>query len=306
MRSKAAGMVLVVSLLGCSAAHAEGPSLDWLKAETKATQYANAYRTQAGLILSRSGPERDKAIDAMYQLARSGYADALNFIGYLLDNGIGVRQDSRTAARYFNEAMNRGNRYAGHNLGVMYLLGRGIPQDVNTGLRLLADATKFRIPESSIVIGMFYEAKKEWGKAAQSYEGAKGYIDHPIAKTRLGVLMVRGLGMQQNIKEGRLLIEESAKMWWPESQWTLAQMAQLGIGGKPDMWQAAWWATILQANPLARGTQFERMAQTIPTGPSLGEQAWKEISGSTKIWIEANNRFAKNINYWSTTIGPLM
>lgn len=305
MRSKA--MVAALVIAACSGVvHAEGPSLEWLKSETKATQYANSFRSSAELILNRTGAERSKAVDAMYQLARAGYGDALNFTGFMLDNGIGVQQDSRTAARYFNEAMKRGNRYAGHNLGVMYLLGRGVPQDINTGMRLLNEGTKFRIPESSIVIGMFYEAKKDWGKAAFAYEGAKGYIEHPIAKTRLGILMVRGLGMQQNIKEGRLLIEEAAKMWWPESQWTLAQMAQLGIGGKPDMWQAAWWATILRANPLARGTQYEELAIRIGNGAGLNEQAWREITGSTKIWIEANNRFAKNFNYWNTASGPLM
>lgn len=300
-------MVVALVVAACAgSAHAEGPTLDWLRSETKATQYANAFRTNAERILNRTGEERSKAVDDMYQLARAGYADALNFTGFMLDNGVGVQRDSRTAARYFNEAMKRGNRYAGHNLGVMYLLGRGLPQDINTGMRLLTEGTKFRIPESSIVIGMFYEAKKEWSKAAYAYEGAKGYVEHPIAKTRLGILMVRGQGMQQNIKEGRLLIEEAAKMWWPESQWSLAQMAQLGIGGKPDMWQAAWWATILRANPLARGTQYEEMAVRIGSGAGLSEQAWREISGSTKIWIESNNRFAKNINYWNTTAGPLM
>lgn len=301
-----AALIAGLSALSGSPALAEGgPDVGWLQADSKAVQYSTSYRANAEAILQGQGQVRSRGIDAMYQLARAGYADAINFVGYMLDNGIGVQRDSKTAARYFAEGAKRGNRYAAHNLGVLYLLGRGVQPDANTGLKLLNESVKFRIPESSVVIGMYWESQREWGKAVQAYGGAKGFIDHPIAKARIGILMVKGLGIQQNIHEGRLLIEDAANMWWPEAQWSMVQLAQLGVGGKPDQWQAAWWATVLRANPLARGTPFEDQAVRLANGAGLGEQAWKEINGSTKIWIDGHSRYAKNINYWLTTSGPL-
>lgn len=307
MRVRVAVLVLTAAAASTSGpAWADGPDMSWLKADNKAVRYSNEYRQLASEILKPATPaSRDSATDRMYQMAREGYADAINFVGYMLDNGVGVRRDPANAAVYFREAAARGNRYALHNLGLSFLVGRGVPQNSDTGLKLLQEAAKYRIPESSIVMAMYFETRKEWNRAFMGYEAAKGFVDHPIAKNRLGVLMVRGFqGVQQNIKEGRTLIEDAANVWWPEAQYTLAVMAQEGIGGKPDAWGAGYWFTILSQNPNAKGTQYERMAGA-RNSIGLSEQAWKEIDGSSKQWIAAHQRVSEVRDYWLSVPGPI-
>lgn len=298
-------LATAIAVIGISQAMAAGPVIPWGSEQSKASQMAAQYKQYANGITQGDEETRRKSIDAMYSLSTQGYADAINFVGYLLDNGIGVRQDSTKAALYFREAAKRGSRIAGHNLGVLTLVGRGVPRETQTGLNLLTEATKFRVPESSIVIGLYYESVKEWGRAAMAYEGAKGDIDHPIAKARLGILTVKGLGAAQNIKEGRLLIEQAADVWWPEAQWTLAEMAKFGIGGKPDYWQAGYWLTILHHNPYIKNTNYPDLIRNGVGGLGLNEQAWKEINGSVSQWVPAHNRYPKAFDYWKSVSGPI-
>ena len=62
-------------------------------------------------------------------LADKGGARAQYQLGYMYYIGLGVPQDYRTAAKWYEVAAERGFAQAQHDLGVMYLDGQGVPQD---------------------------------------------------------------------------------------------------------------------------------------------------------------------------------
>lgn len=69
------------------------------------------------------------AIRLFNPLALNGNCEAQNTLGYMYDNGEGVRQDYIAAIKLFNLAAAQGNLKAQFNLGIMYEKGRGVAQD---------------------------------------------------------------------------------------------------------------------------------------------------------------------------------
>ena len=53
---------------------------------------------------------------------------AINNIGRLYQNGLGVPVDEALAAQWFRAAAEGGNPVAQYNLGSLYVRGRGVPQ----------------------------------------------------------------------------------------------------------------------------------------------------------------------------------
>ncbi len=66
-------------------------------------------------------------------LAEQGVADAQNVLGVMYNLGRGVPQDYKEAVRLYRLSAEQGNAEAQLNLGFMYETGQGVPQD-----RLLA------------------------------------------------------------------------------------------------------------------------------------------------------------------------
>jgi len=70
-----------------------------------------------------------KAAKEWKSLAREGNADAQSSLGLLFNLGRGVPQDFTEAAKLYREAIKHGNISAQYYLGKMYANGQGVPQD---------------------------------------------------------------------------------------------------------------------------------------------------------------------------------
>ena len=62
-------------------------------------------------------------------LAEQGHAGAQYNLGVMYVNGRGVPQDDKEAVNWYRKAAEQGDAYAQHNLGMMYASGQGVPQD---------------------------------------------------------------------------------------------------------------------------------------------------------------------------------
>ena len=87
---------------------------------------------------SAEGTERDPsqdqtqtadAVAAIRVAAEQGVADAQFNLGSMYDLGLGVPQDDAEAVRWYRLAAEQGDAGAQYNLGLMYEHGRGVPQD---------------------------------------------------------------------------------------------------------------------------------------------------------------------------------
>lgn len=258
-------------------------------------QYKNARSVIEG---NSDSSDKRRAIKDMYSLAKQGLPAALNFIGYMLSNGVQVEKDEKAAARYFYEGAKRGDLYAKHNYGVALILGRGAIQNEKAGVAMLEQNALRRIPYSAVACGIFYENRKEWGPAIKCYNGAFGFSEHPIARTRVAMMQIRGrVGNQSNFAEIKVSLNQAAKVWWPEAQWTLADMARYGIGSKPDPFQTAFWLRILAQNPNANGTEFAKRADLALGELYLTKEASDAVNESIGVWLQGNQSVMPVLDY---------
>jgi TPR repeat protein len=258
-------------------------------------------------VIEGGGSESDKriAVKAMYALAKRGLPSALNYIGVMLSNGYLVERDDPAAAKYFYEGAKRGDLHAKHNYGVSLILGRGAIKNEKSGVLLLEQNAAKRLPYSAVACGIFYENRKEWGNAIKCYQGAFGFSEHPIARTRVAMMQIRGrVSNQKNFAEIKVSLNQAAKVWWPEAQWTLADMARYGIGSKPDPFQTAFWLRILAQNPNAKNTEFAKRAEVGLGELYLTKEASDAVNESVGIWLNGNQTVMPVIDYTRAVAEP--
>jgi TPR repeat protein len=69
------------------------------------------------------------ALRLFRELAEQGHAEAQRKLGYMHDNGHGVRQNYAEAAKWYRMAAEQGDAKAQSFLGYMYYFGEVVPQD---------------------------------------------------------------------------------------------------------------------------------------------------------------------------------
>ncbi len=69
-------------------------------------------------------------------LAEQGGAAAQFNLGLMYHLGKGVPQDNKEAVRWYRQAAEQGDTWAQYNLGFMYREGKGVPQDNKEAVRL--------------------------------------------------------------------------------------------------------------------------------------------------------------------------
>jgi len=129
-------------------------------------------------------------------LAEQGNAYAQSALGFMYDNGVGVRQDYTEAVRWYRKAADQGEAIAQNNLGVMYEGGRGVLQDAVEAVRWYRRAADRGVALAQNNLGIMYdngrgvlqdyvEAVRWYSRAAdQGNAGAQYNLGHMYAKGR--------------------------------------------------------------------------------------------------------------------------
>jgi len=93
-------------------------------------------------------------------LAEQGAAEAQNNLGFLFQNGFGVRRNYNTAIQWYQRAADQGLAEAEHNLGVLNYRGHGVAQSYSVARRWFNRAAKKGLNDSHYMIGlMFYKGE---------------------------------------------------------------------------------------------------------------------------------------------------
>ena len=85
--------------------------------------------------------------------ANLGSAHAQWKVGVMLDTGLGVKQDSKTAVGWFKKSARQKLGAAWSSLGLMQLQGRGIPKDVAAARKSYRNAIRYGEPHGFAGIG---------------------------------------------------------------------------------------------------------------------------------------------------------
>lgn len=125
--------VLCIALLCCSLALAEEASLEGAEAAWNKGDVAGA-------------------LAQWEALAARGDIVAANNLGYLYDNGVGVKQDPVKAVHWFRQVAEAGGAIGQYNLGNAYLKGRGVKQDLVEAAKWLTLAAAAGVQDARPVL----------------------------------------------------------------------------------------------------------------------------------------------------------
>jgi TPR repeat protein len=130
-------------------------------------------------------------------LALKGHAQAQFRVGSLYDEGEGVPQDFKEAAKWYRLAATQGHASAQNNLGMLYSNGQGVAQDDKEAMR--------------------------WCRLAADQ-------GNPYAQTTVGWLYANGVGTTQDDKEAVRWYRLAAEQGFATAQSNLGQMYASGTG----------------------------------------------------------------------------
>lgn len=107
------------------------------------------------------GKSVDKAFKWFKESADRGNPEAMNNVGKCYHEGHGVRQSDRQAVKFYSKAEMQSYNIARYNLGIHYLLGKGVKMDIAMGLRLLKKAAENGSDAALLLLGDIYNENKD-------------------------------------------------------------------------------------------------------------------------------------------------
>lgn len=236
------------------------------------------------------------ALSELVTLARQGNHMAQLYVGYLLDNAEYVTLDSAAAAAYFKAAAPQ-NQLAAYNLGLLHLLGRGVPKDERAAVRLFEQACQKGIVEQAAVrlaqhhlkLGNAQEAWK-WAEQAANFGNAFAYF-------ALGKISFdRG-----DYRPARMWLEKAAQAGERNAPALLARLYASSALGQPDEPMAISWAII--AAVLNGQAPSASQAATGGFSSRLTESEIARARSVATNWL-ANQGAPQNIQYSKTIFEP--
>jgi len=135
-------------------------------------------------------------------LADQGDPAAKNLLGMMYELGKGVPQDLARSVTYYRQGAEQGDQYAQYNLAVSYDAGTGIPQNYREAVRWFRRAADQGVSSAQYDLGVMIEqgrgTNKSFQKAAQWYQKAAKQ-GHVQAQNNLAWLYENGQGVERNL-----------------------------------------------------------------------------------------------------------
>jgi len=103
-------------------------ALKWYKKAAKHKRYSATAKNNIGSIYYKKRMYK-QAFKWYKQAAKQGYSAAQLILGFMYENGQGVKQDIKEAAKWYKKAAQQGLSNAQYNLGNMYYFGKGVSED---------------------------------------------------------------------------------------------------------------------------------------------------------------------------------
>lgn len=166
----------------------------------------------------------------------------------LLEDGEGVTQDFKQAAKFYRLAAENNHAPAMHELARCYFHGVGVKQNNITAVKWLEKADKLGYIESTLSLGDSYwlgNGVKEDDKAAVSYYAKAAVHQHPVAMQKLANAYNQGTGVTKSVEAAFKWYKKAADLGDVMSQYNVGIMYQSGLGVKEDNKEA--WRYLLMA-----------------------------------------------------------
>lgn len=108
--------------------------------EVSETMAEAAYNLGRIYLFDKRLKDEKKGANFIFSAAQKNFPEALNLMGVLYNNGIGVQRDLERGASYYIRGVELGNPTAMNNLGMCYITGQGVTKDAQKGTYWLQKA----------------------------------------------------------------------------------------------------------------------------------------------------------------------
>jgi len=153
-------------------------------------------------------------------------------------------QQFSQAAGEYQKAADLGNPNAQHDLGLLYLDGRGVERNDQAALKLFREAASQDYTQALISLGVLYATgravEKDEKEAVRLYLRAAERGD-PQAQSNLGLMYYHGNGIDQSIETAVSWFLKAANQGFTQAQYNLGVMHERGRGVEQDKREAFRW-----------------------------------------------------------------
>ena len=178
------------------------------------------------------------------QEALEGDAEAQFELGWLYFLGLGVPEDNAAALKWFTLAAAGGHAEAQAAIGVMYREGYGVLQNPSEALNAFRRSANLGSPSGLHYLGMMFyngEGVTQNHSVAARFFRLAAFADHDEAQLWMGFLFESGNGVPQSYEESVKWYLLSAEQGNTSSQASLGNAYYSGEGVPQDYVQAAQW-----------------------------------------------------------------
>lgn len=226
----------------------------------------------------------------IFALAKNGSAVAQNLAGYMLDNGEGVRQDSKMASAYFRAAAKE-NPIAHYNLAVLHMYGRGVQKDEKKAMEHYRVALeKGNVEQAAVRLALFH---MKAGERAPAWKYANEATNRG---NFMGFYLVgRMLFEDRKYQEAFSWLSKAAGASEQNSPALLSKIYAEGLGlDRNRVMAGGWWLVYLHQN---RGER--NFSATALSGFGLDEDGTRKATKFAMDWI-ATHRRPEKVGYDKT------
>jgi len=181
---------------------------------------------------------------SLREKAEQGQVSAQLQLGRMYDMGQGVPQDYKEAFRWYQAAANQGDADSQSRLGLMYATGKGIPQDYKEAFRWYQAAAEQGQVSAQSSLGRMYDmgqgVPQDYKEAFRWYQAAAEQ-GTADAQRYLGFMYVEGRGVPQDFKEAVRWWRAASEQGHADAQSNLGVMYTNGQGVPQDYIQAHMW-----------------------------------------------------------------
>jgi|GEM_PF-3871248 len=141
------------------------------------------------------------ALTYFHQAAEAGYGEAMFYLGYMYQHGLGIELDLAKGAVWYRKGADAGDKMAMGYLGLIYESGAGVRKDYNMAAHWLHKAANAGHIESMVLLAQFYRkglgVSKDynvafrWAKSAAEAGDSTGML-------MVGIMYESGEGVPKN------------------------------------------------------------------------------------------------------------
>ncbi len=169
----------------------------------------------------------------------------MNRIGYMYDEGQGVKKDPKEAYKWYQKAAETGFPAAQFNLGLSYQYGTGgVQKNINEAVKWFLKAAEQNNAEAELKMGYLsvqglgtrqdFKKAMNWFRRAAEHGDDRGYVN-------IGIIYSRGDGVKKDLNRAVQYYILGAQKGEPKAQGLLGTAYAYGKGITQNTEKALYW-----------------------------------------------------------------